>query len=239
MKKGITVILNGYERPHTIPEQLTAINNQTIKPEDVMLWYNQGDLQQYNTGIPKTAYCSHNFKFLGRFAYALLAKTEYIAIFDDDTIPGKKWFENCLNTMKTHRGILGGRGIKLTRPIYEHSVAFGWDNPRPEITEVDLVGHAWFFPREYLQYLWREYPISWDNGEDIQFSYLSQKYGEVKTYVPPHPHDDKDLWSSLKGVQHGQDKSAFSWKPSHMPERNNIVEEAIKFGWKPCFQRGV
>ena len=65
MKKGITVILNGYERPHTIPEQLTALNRQTIQPEDTMVWYNQGDLQQYDTGVEKTAYCSYNFKFRG------------------------------------------------------------------------------------------------------------------------------------------------------------------------------
>ena len=32
------------------------------------------------------------------FAAALLADTEYIAIYDDDTIPGKQWHSNCLKT---------------------------------------------------------------------------------------------------------------------------------------------
>ncbi|MGA0327796.1 MAG: hypothetical protein ACO3OK_12425, partial [Limisphaerales bacterium] len=40
--------------------------------------------------------------------------------------------------------------------------------------------------RDTLKYLWQEYPISWDNGEDIHFSYTAQKYGNIKTYVPPH-----------------------------------------------------
>ena len=51
-----------------------------------------------------------------RFAYALNAKTEYIAMFDDDTIPGPLWFENCLNTMKRHEGLLGTIGLVLDTP---------------------------------------------------------------------------------------------------------------------------
>ena len=33
-----------------------------------------------------------------------------------------------------------------------------------------------------------------DNGEDIMFSYLLQKYGNIKTFVPPHPENNKELW---------------------------------------------
>ena len=234
MKKGITVILNGYERPHTIPEQLTAINEQTVQPEDVMLWYNQGDLQQYDTGIPKTAYCSHNFKFLGRFAYALLAKTEYIAMLDDDTIPGKKWFENCLNTMKTHKGILGGRGIKLTRPIYEHSVSFGWDNPRPEITEVDLVGHAWFINKDHLKYIWEEEPHTWETGEDIHLSAMAKIHGGIPTYVPPHPPLERELSSSLYGYELGVDDKTESVtkQQEFFSLRDKCIQHYIERGWK-------
>jgi hypothetical protein len=38
---------------------------------------------------------------------ALLANTEYVCIFDDDTIPGKRWFENYLSTIKQYNGLLG------------------------------------------------------------------------------------------------------------------------------------
>ena len=38
---------------------------------------------------------SDNAYFHARFALALLAQTEYVAIFDDDSIPGPEWFENC------------------------------------------------------------------------------------------------------------------------------------------------
>lgn len=114
----ITAIMTGYDRPQYLQEQLKAIREQSVPPEDIMLWYNQGTTPQAPPSGIKTILCNHNFKYHGRFALALLAKTEYVAIFDDDTIPGPKWFEQCLSTMKTHEGILGTAGIRLVQACY-------------------------------------------------------------------------------------------------------------------------
>ena len=38
--KNITVILNGYKRGNQLSEQLDALNNGTVKPNEVLLWYN-------------------------------------------------------------------------------------------------------------------------------------------------------------------------------------------------------
>jgi len=231
----ITAILNGYNRPQNIPKQIEALRNQTIPPTEILLWYNQGikGQQQVDSSI-KTAYCNHNFRFHGRFAFALLAKTKYIALFDDDTIPGKKWFENCLNTMKTHPGILGSAGVYLTTNKYFPHERIGWNgklNDQP--IEVDLVGHAWFLERKHLTYLWYEDPISWENGEDMQLSYFAQKYGNVKTFVPPHPPGQKDLWGSILGMELGSDRLAtYRTDKNHGPLRDRIVSEQINRGWK-------
>ena len=40
----ITVVLNGFRRPDYLKTQLEAINNQTVKPESIMLWQNVGAL---------------------------------------------------------------------------------------------------------------------------------------------------------------------------------------------------
>jgi CDP-4-dehydro-6-deoxyglucose reductase, E1 len=115
---SITVILNGYKRGNNLDEQYEALQNQTVKPDEILLWYNNpGDSDpnyEIGTKIP-TAYCTANFGVWARFAFALNAKSEYICIFDDDTIPGKKWLENCLNTMKTHEGLLGTVGLTSKR----------------------------------------------------------------------------------------------------------------------------
>ena len=50
---------------------------------------------------------------------------------------------------------------------------FGWDNPNEKVEKVDIVGHSWFFKREWLGAYWREaaLPLHYLSGEDIHFSY--------------------------------------------------------------------
>ena len=57
------------------------------------------------------AVCNTNFGVWARFAFALNALGTYVCIFDDDTIPGRKWLENCLTESKKQRGLYGTRGI--------------------------------------------------------------------------------------------------------------------------------
>lgn len=237
---NITVILNCYKRPEYLQEQIEAIKSQSIPPEDIMIWYNKPeDKEQYdltNLGC-KVATCNYNFKFHGRFAFGLLAKTKYVAFFDDDTIPGNKWFENCLNTINNgYDGILGASGVLLYGNGYDPHEKIGWNGRRStNVTEVDLVGHAWFMKRDYLKYLWYDYPLSWENGEDIQLSYLAQKYGGIKTYVPPHPINDESIWGSnpITGFKYGGDEnSSFKTNKTHGPIRNSLVTELIEKGWK-------
>jgi hypothetical protein len=242
----ITVILNVYKRPHTLEKQIEAIKAQTvpISDENIWIWYNKSDVVQppIKNGKHKTFRCNHNFKFHGRFAAAMLAQTEYIAMFDDDVIPGKNWFKNCLDTMEIYQSagkntMLGGSGVLLDISTqYTPNIKVGWNgNHFGFPTNVDLVGHAWFWKTEHTKYMWYEKPITWDNGEDIMFSYQLQKYGNVETVVPPHPETDKTLWSCdpIFGFKHGNDKVA-SWlvNNDHNKLRDQIVKHCYDNGWK-------
>ena len=236
----ITVILNAYRRPYNLKMQIDAIRKQTVAPVQIWLWVNKHeDNDGFNfkeLDIDRIFHNDYNWKFYGRFAAALLADTEYVAIFDDDTIPGNRWFENCFETMKTEEGILGSAGVTLNDKFYVRHDRCGWPTQNKETTRVDLVGHAWFFKREWLQFLWREKPTTWDNGEDIQFSYLAQKYGNIQTYCPPHPPEDKSMHGSILGNELGIDVKATSTNQavSHQrffSERDVCVQTAIKGGW--------
>ena len=49
---NITVILNGYKRGNQLNEQLEALNSGTVKPKEVLLWYNNpGDDDLINYDI--------------------------------------------------------------------------------------------------------------------------------------------------------------------------------------------
>lgn len=238
-REEITVILNCYRRPEYLEQQIDSIRSQTIQPKEIWIWVNHHednediDFSRFN--VDKVIRNDFNWKFYGRFAGAMLSDTKYVALFDDDTIPGKKWFENCMETMKQKEGILGGAGVILSGEQYTGHTRYGWSSTNEEIVEVDLVGHAWFFKQEWLKYLWMEKPFTWENGEDIQFSYCAQKYGGIKTYCPPHPKDDMEKFSSTKGYELGVDEKATSKARNHKifyPQRDACVKNAILNGWK-------
>lgn len=231
----ITAILNVYKRPYTLLEQIEAIKNQTIKPEQIMVWIN-GDVELPE--LPSdiiVSRCSHNLKFHARFAYGLLSKTEYVAFFDDDSIPGNRWFENCLSCIHLKNGIYGSTGVFLIGNNYQQNYKIGWNSKHNDkIEQVHLVGHSWFMKRDTLKYLWMEGPHSWDNGEDIQLSYFAKKYGGINTYVPPHSENDLSIWGSLpyQGRKYGEDQNAASRGPSHMPIRNQLCAKFLNEGWE-------
>ncbi|HHZ95641.1 MAG TPA: glycosyltransferase family 2 protein [Flavobacteriales bacterium] len=246
IKKDITVILNCYRRPEYLKEQIEAVRNQTVPAEQIWVWVNHhednADFDFESLNVDRVIRNDYNWKFYGRFAIAMLARTKYIALFDDDTIPGSQWLENCLQTMNTHQGILVGNGISLTTNQYVGRELVGWTTSNAETIEVDLGGHAWLFKQEWLKYLWMEPPYMLENGEDIQFSYLAQKYGDIRTYCPPHPPGNKNLFSSLKGYIYGVDTKATSRPQNHTQfydERNRCVKNALKNGWILVKERGL
>ena len=99
---------------------------------------------------------------------------------------------------------------------------------------MDIVGHAWFFKREWLSAFWCELPpVSTTTvGEDMHFSYTLQKYLGLNTYVPPHPKYFKEMWGSLKGWEMGTEKNALSFNPTNIKLMDVYHKELITKGFK-------
>jgi hypothetical protein len=241
----ISVILNVYKRPYTLEKQIEAIKNQSIpiRSEDIHVWYNKvGGIDQ---PLPKddkikTYQSNWNTKFFGRFTIPLMCRTPYIAMLDDDIIPGKDWFKNCVESINERDGILGGSGIQVHGKSYRPNTVVGWNGIHSTTPiYVDLVGHAWFFKQEYGKFMWEEEPPSWDNGEDMFFSYMAQQNG-VPTYVPPHDPNNVETWSNVPGRDNnwGFDNNAHSLTHNnHISLRNQIVAELIDKGWETVINR--
>ena len=115
MSNEITVILNGFRRPNNIESQLEILKSQSVRPTEIMLWGNYGGEGYEMPAFPgvKTTVCNTNFNCHARFAYALLAQTEFVCIMDDDLLPGRRWLENCLKTFNQKPGVIGFYGVIL------------------------------------------------------------------------------------------------------------------------------
>jgi hypothetical protein len=210
MSELITAIINIFRRGHILDEQISAIKNQSIPPKSIIIWNNGNkdiNLSKYKEDpFFKVFDCNYNSGVWSRFIISLLAETEYICIFDDDTIPGNNWFKNCLNCMNEKEALYGTIGVIFKDSnLYDVYRRYGWDcvfngnntDPKP----VDIVGHSWFFKKNWVSsYFLKEPPKVneyFSVGEDINFSMMLQKYANIPTYVPPHPSNDISMFGSI------------------------------------------
>jgi glycosyltransferase involved in cell wall biosynthesis len=218
MKGKVSVILNCYKRPDTLNQQIAALEAQSVAPHEILIWQNKGNLEDFQPIQPvlhnhASAVSNFNWGVWSRFAYALNSTGDYICLFDDDTIPGENWLENCLVNHSRQRGVYGTIGVVFHDLDYRNYKRYGWAEPNEHAQEVDIVGHSWFFDREVLGKFWSEAPVPQHelSGEDVHLSYSAQKLG-LNTYVPPHPRDDLSLWGSQpnEAMQYGIDDVAIS-----------------------------
>ena len=237
--KKVSVVLNTFRRPHSLKLQYDAILNQSIKPQEIFIWKNDPEndtkfnFQDINACISVN---NANYGVWSRFAFALNTTSDYIFVFDDDTIPGENWVKNCIDCIENqNNGLYGTIGVNFLDLDYNNYERHGWANPNQETKQVDIVGHSWFFHRDLLSAFWRETqpPLSRMCGEDMHFSYSIQKYLNLNTYVPPHPEEDKSLWGSnpSSAYRYGVDANAISVK-----HHSSLFGESLKHYYNKGFK---
>jgi hypothetical protein len=240
----ITAIITAYRRPHTLLPLIEAVRGQSVPPRSLWAWANDPWEEQVarlrSAGLDRVVTCSPNAYFHGRFALALLAPTEFVALFDDDSIPGRDWFANCLDTMSRTPGILGTIGVLLRGPSYIERTMHGWYRPSDRPVEVDLVGQACFLRTEWVKYLFAERPVTLSNSEDIELAARAWRLAGIRSYCPPHPPGDHLSWGFTPGLESGVDNlDASVLRPNHFAERERAIQAEIAAGWRPLYARGA
>lgn len=215
----VSVILSKHKRLHLLPEQIRAINSQSLKVSEILF----DDSSKLGKGVWE------------RFNLARSAKNDLICIIDDDTIPGVNYLQNCLDQFNSKEGVYGTKGIifKSNTHYKNNYQEVGWCNPNEESIQVDYCCHSWFFKKEWLNYFWRATDIPLKCGEDMNLSFQLQKEG-IPTFVPPHPKEDKTLWGSTKGKEYGDDTNSL-WisNPDNFRSKMfKFFDERINDGWQ-------
>lgn len=229
---SISTILTQYKRPHLHELQVESIKSQSIPCSEIFCWVNSCDHSFVRVEGVSYICCDNNWKFHGRFALALLCQNPIVAVFDDDIVPGKHWFKNCMEHVD--RGILGSSGVALPSSGYTPNAKYGHLGIHNErLVEVDLVGHSWFMKKEFVRYMFSEEPYSWNNAEDIQLAAIAKSKGKVGSFVPPHPVGQEELWGCLPQYNGlGNDWVATSVRSNHYELRSQAVEFYKEKGWE-------
>ena len=203
----VSIVLTLYKRPEVLKQQIEAIKNQSLKPKEIILFHDKSDSEiilDNDTLIQLDNYIktNKNIGVWGRFMAALSAKSTYICILDDDTIPGRRWLENCHCEIQKKEGLYVTRGILSTDlskyPFYAAD-SWGWCRPNDNAIQVDFGGHAWFLKKDWLGAMFINYhkiqKLKYV-GEDMYLSFSLRKIMDIKTYIPPHPIDNIEFFGS-------------------------------------------
>ena len=201
LKADLTVLLTVYKRK-TLGLQLRALQAQSTKPKHVVVYHDESHRRipkrrLIRRGIDVTEN-SFNTKFLGRFAYLINAPTEWVAVLDDDIIPGRLCLENYLSQAQATDGILGGMGrVARTNPQKEGLIQPPDVGIRPQPVLVDFVGHMWLFRKERLFDMFAFPPVTYDTGEDMHLCFSSKLRSGISSYAAGQRSDDESCDVSM------------------------------------------
>ncbi|MEM7157120.1 MAG: hypothetical protein AAF799_29980 [Myxococcota bacterium] len=250
--EDLTVILNGWARPEYLPLVWEGIQYQTRRPAQTWIVQNgPGKL----AAVPREFFASvreHHTRIIDsdlnlgcwfRFILAALyCRTRYVAIFDDDTLPGCEALAAALTDLHARPGIYGGRGIIYVDEggpprFWAHEVA-GWPAGTPEATRVDFVGHAWVMETAWLRRMLPLLPSTFLDaaepgrqcGEDMFLSFAGQKLG-VPTFVWGHGATCNARWSSLQALEMGCHENSISMSGG-LAGGDEHLRELLAAGWR-------
>ncbi|MCR4788554.1 MAG: glycosyltransferase [Lachnospiraceae bacterium] len=249
-KPDISVVLTMYKRPDRLITQLEAIEAQSVKPSHIFLFQDHIDNGVYTIELRDEIkkrfdgvhICEKNVGVWDRFKYAYeVCDSNYVCIFDDDTIPGKRWLENCYMHMIQQHGIYVTIGVSLKRPTNYPGRGWyrtGWGAPYQGNAEVDFGGHSWFVKKEYLKTMAEEKIELHEKykyvGEDAYLSFSNLGSSGVRTIVPRHYNFSRETWGSDPVIANtaGTDKAAVSMNVDNMNSMRTMIKDLDGYGWK-------
>lgn len=210
------------------------INQQTLRDcSDVYVWQNDDhlDLSGLRDKYGFEHIHSHkNMKFHGRFALPLLLDTEYTVILDDDTLPNPKWLEKCVSLCSSNNCVVGGNGrIVLVHPQFDVYDELCVDDPASD-TEVDYVGHCWFFRTEWIRHFWSFPQPTFQTGEDISFCAALKIAAGIRSFV-----SGKAKWEEIGDSdrrKYGTDTNSSYTTESGKIRRDVVFPWWRERGWK-------
>lgn len=241
-----TAVIGVYQGIYNIPNIINQLKAQTIKPKNIVVWINKHTTVHLDVAHIKKTYpdvhvinCTQNYGVFARFSVGMYYFSEYIMVFDDDTIPGIQWAENIAKTKDTTgTAIFGARGISfrnLNGQMVQES--FGNEKGTPIITRVDLVGHCWVVPRDLLYLMFEEEPFNPYNAEDIILCAKASIEHGIKTYIPAQPNHIPQVKGSMQHTLGSVPGRLHISNPNHRQERLDCALRFIDKGWDVVYAK--
>ena len=227
----VAVLLTVHKRKN-LRRQLDSILGQTMQPESITVFQN-GLFQRLPTRLLRRkgvdfVVNSANTGYFGRFAHLFNLEADYVAVLDDDIIPGERCLENYVNQAIELGGIVGGNGrIARTNPHLDDLVQPPDTGKREVATLVDFVGHMWVFEKRLLRDMFSVEPATTQTGEDMHLCFSAKKLSGVRSYVAQQVADEESC--DITNNKLSSDEFS-SFKSTPKPLRESVEQHFFSQG---------
>lgn len=254
--KTVTVILNGYNRKHSLKRQIESLKTQSYPIHRIVYFTLKTDYQEdyeyLNANKVEIIEYSHNYGVYGRFSIAMNFKSDYIYIMDDDIIPGSNFIKTCVECANITPGIYGCSGLRKRKDadfsqLHDVYDFYGWlqivwgNEGNLEPVEVSYLCNGWFFPAKVLHNFWKEgikLHLSENRkiAEDIHLSYTAWKYSGIKSYVIPQHKYDLSMHGNIGGFEFSEDEFAIHRNEYLLRQMQNNFLTYCELGLRQDFE---
>lgn len=253
LQNSWVAVITLWKRKEYLLEQIAAINNQSIKPVEIIIVLNENHIsekdlpvEQENIRVIKSTINS----LYTRWFVGYLSNAKYISVFDDDIIPGRLWIQNAIRACEQNNALVGSAGRIYNKDGIKSFFELVVPNQSSKINEVvncndrdvycDWICNSYFFKKEWIAGIveWDRYQHTHKTFDDIQLSVSLQVNLGLKCVVPAQPKDDMDYWGSTRH-EYGNDEFAI-WKTNqekHFTDRKLYIEELIDSVYRPVRDR--
>lgn len=240
MSNTLTAIITVWKR-NNLKRQIDAILDSTERPSRIIVFQNESNIDI--TSVIKEYKIEHvhaaqtNFKYHARFALCLGIDSDYFAVYDDDTIPGKKWHSTAIETSTALDAIVGSNGRSYLREISQQFASGGVSNGQFSEKPIpsDIVGHAWVLKKQHICNMFSVPVSDYSTGEDIHLSLVNKTFFQVNTVVPPQPQKQPDTWGDCEPALGLDEHASYLRFADHNTNRNNLFEFWLAKGWRPYY----
>ncbi len=233
-----------FRRPALTAHQLRALDEQSKPPQATWAYVDHGGIpldEQALAAVPQ----SRNNINRGpwpRFMLAMQATTKFVAILDDDVVPGSQWIEQCTKLCEQHDVIISVSGVIYTEDRWDAVYEIGPLNPNEQTARVDAGRQGWFMRTDTLWKLMQSRPLSQNSntGWDIHIAAMAKAH-DIPMIVLPYtaetagsvvmPADDEHSLSNALNSATLRDTvyrayRAEGWTPGVVEDAQQGAEEA-------------
>lgn len=230
----LTVIFTSWSRPGLLRPQFQAIAQQTRPPTSVAAYVNP-PMVAAQPGVPildeEVLSLMINWRnsvndgAWPRFYKAYELSTEYVAILDDDAIPGPAWLEEAIRAVSERNVCVAVTGALVDQDLNVHIVGPGSDS---EETVVDFGRQGWVFKREWINHFMLHQRLGHRNyGWGVHMASALQSVN-IPTVVLPYKNDDQETWGTI----HPEEVDGMRNIAEYDQLRRQVMTQYRDVGWQ-------